>query len=216
MRSRRQRTEQAILRATLGIILSGEQVTKSAICRETPCSPATLSRFFPDLEVARISCFLGAAAQEHGAPYFKGLQNSLENNATLRSRLSAIIEVQNAYVHSHLKFIREVARVSMLHEHAADEPARIATHFSRRLSQETLGPQAPSDDVKLLDAQLQQIIGYNAMLNCYQVAMNAGVSYRDHCEQLCQSVLSHLGKNTSASPRKAAAFSNTISSVKTY
>lgn len=216
MRSRRQRTEQAILRATLGIILSGEKLTKSAICRETPCSPATLSRFFPDLEVARINCFLGAAAKEHGAPYFKGLQNSLENNATLRSRLSAIIEVQNAYVHSHLKFIREVARVSMLHEHAADEPARIATHFSRRLSQDTLGPQALSDDVKLLDAQLQQIIGYNAMLNCYQVAMNAGVSYKDHCEQLCQSVLSHLGKNSSASPRKVAAFSSRISSVKTH
>lgn len=216
MRSRRQRTEQAILRATLGIILSGEKLTKSAICRETPCSPATLSRFFPDLEVARINCFLGAAAKEHGAPYFKGLQNSLENNATLRSRLSAIIEVQNAYVHSHLKFIREVARVSMLYEHAADEPARIATHFSRRLSQDTLGPQALSDDVKLLDAQLQQIIGYNAMLNCYQVAMNAGVSYKDHCEQLCQSVLSHLGKNTAASPRKVAAFSSRISSVKTH
>ena len=213
--SRRQRTEQAILRATLGIILSGEKLTKSAICRETPCSPATLSRFFPDLEVARINCFLGAAAKEYGAPYYKGLQNSLENNATLRSRLSAVIEVQNAYVHSHLKFIREVAHVSMLYEHGADELNRMATHFSRRLSQDTLGAQALSEDVKLLDAQLQQIIGYSAMLNCYQVAMNTGVSYKDHCEQLCQSVLSHLGKSPSASPRKVAAFSSRISSIKT-
>ena len=67
---------------------------------------------------------------------------------------------------------------------------------------------------------MKKFLVYRSVLKAleedYQVAMNAGVSYRDHCEQLCQSVLSHLGKNTSASPRKAAAFSNTISSVKTY
>lgn len=197
-RSRRQRTEQAILRATLGIILSGEKLTKSAVCRETPCSPATLFRFFPDLEVARINCFLGAAAKEYGAPYFKGIQASLDNNATLRSRLSAILEVQNAYVHSHLNFIREVARVSMMDEYSADEPAMLAIHFSRKLAQDALGPHASSEDQKLLDAQLQQIIGYNGMLNCYQVALNAGVSYKDHCEQLCRSILSQFGKTTYA------------------
>lgn len=214
--SRRQRTEQAILRATLGIVLAGEKLTKSAVCRETPCSPATLSRFYPDLEIARINCFLGSAAKERGTPYFKGLQKSLENNATLKNRLRAIVEVQNAYVHSHLNFIREVARVSMLPEHFADEPAKLAVHFSRRLSQDALGGQALTEDLKRLEAQLQQVIGYNAMLNCYHVAMNAGLSYKEHCEQLCQSIVSQLGKQPRTPPRKVAAYGNRISSVSSH
>ncbi len=210
-RSRRQRTEQSILLATLGIILSGEKLTKSAICRETPCSPATLFRFFPDLEVARINCFLGAAAKEYGAPYFRGIQASIENNTSLRGRLSAILEVQNAYVHSHLNFIREVARVSMLDEYSADEPAMLAIHFGRKLAQDALGPHASAEDLKLLDAQLQQIIGYNGMLNCYQVALNAGVSYKDHCEQLCKSILSQFGNNIYAVKRDVGLLSSRAS-----
>ena len=191
-RSRRQRTEEAILRATLAIILSGEKLTKTAICSQTPCSPATLFRFFPDLEVARVNCFLGSAAKEYGSPYLRGLQAALANHSTLRGRLNAIVEVQNAYVHSHLNFIREVARVSMLDEYQAEEPAQLAMHFSRRLAEDTLGPHARTEDLRLLDAQLQQIIGYNAMLTCHQVAINAGISYKDHCEQMSKSVLNQF------------------------
>ena len=54
------------------------------------------------------------------------------------------------------------------------------------------GAAAGPQTVKIDPTQLQQIIGYNAMLTCHQVAINAGISYKDHCEQMSKSVLNQF------------------------
>lgn len=193
--SRRQRTDEAILRATLEIILSGKKLTKAAVCSETPCSPATLFRFYPDLEVAQRNCFSGMAARDYAKPFYSGLESTWDKHATLADRLTAIIDLQNAYVHTHLNFIKELMRAALTADISANSPAILSQNFCRRLAQDTLSPTAAAADVNMLEAQLQQLIGFHAMLNGYQVASSAGVSYKDHSTVLAKAILSQL--NTS-------------------
>ena len=194
--SRRQRTDEAILRATLDIILSGKKLTKTLICSETPCSPATLFRFYPDIEVARANCFRGAAAKEYSQPFYKGVELALDRHSTLINRLTAIIDVQNAYVHTHLTYIKEVTRASLTDDSAPDTPAKLNKDLCHRLAQDTLGLNAALEDINMLEAQLQQLIGFNAMLSGYQVASSSSVPYIDHSKLMAKAILSQLKTST--------------------
>jgi len=183
------------MRATLQIILSGERLTKSAICVASPCSPATLYRYFPDIKQAAEDCFLSDAAKAFGAPYFRGLKSACEEHSSLQSRLHAIIELQNTYVLSHMKFVRAVAKVTTRNDLPVNEPLKLALFFCDKLAEEELGPYASDDAKNTLARELEQVVGYRAMLSCYQLALAENTNYRDHCRRIVQTI---VGGNTAA------------------
>lgn len=189
-KTRRERTKEAILRAVLGLVLSGDKLTKSKVCEGTPCSPATLFRFYPDLEAARLECFGSSAAHEIISPYIQGLHAIEQTQPDLSQRLKSIIRLQHAFVLSQLNFVREITRASIGEEWIQEQSiGNSTTAFCRRLAEQAMGDHSTSQDIGRLDAQLQPIIGFQAMYNGYQVSQKAGIPYPEHADLLAKALL---------------------------
>lgn len=191
-KTRRDRTREAILRAVLNLITSGEKLSKARVHQTTPCSPATLFRFYPDLEVARVECFFGMAAQEIIQPYFNAMTTIADTNPTLAERLHAITRLQHAFVLSQLSFVREFTRISLDDPSLQGQKADETIAFCARLAQEALDGEATPVQQSRLAAQLQQIIGFQAMFNSYQVAQKAGIAFTEHCDSMTAALLDQV------------------------
>ena len=89
------------------------------------------------------------------------------------------------------KLMSELLGAGVLDRLAPEDRAR-----AQRLAQDTLGLNAALEDINMLEAQLQQLIGFNAMLSGYQVASSSSVPYIDHCKLMAKAILSQLKTST--------------------
>lgn len=192
--SRKARTREAILRAVLTIVLEERELTKPAVCAQTPCSAATLYRFFPDLKRAERESFSCQAAQSIDAPFRNGLLRALHSETGLEACLRAIVQHQGFFIRTNLQFTRKVSQTLFSQpETNADATTALETAtgaflqgFIDNLIQRKAAALTGEVDRESLRVTLRELIGYQALDQSYRAAQEQGVTYEDYCEALIQ------------------------------
>lgn len=197
--SRKARTREAILRAILDLTLKEKPLTKAAVCANTPCSPATLYRFFPDLDVALRESFLSLAAKAIGAQYYEGLVKALDDHKSLEARLQAIVRMQGFFIRSNRDFVREVAKTVSLDPELQTEPGKLAKIFPDKIIFDAVPNLTSEAAVDRLREPLRRLIGYTAMDDTYTSAQRLGSTYEVLCEAVIQDVLKQFALVTNNS-----------------
>ena len=199
--SRKSRTREAILRAILELKLQEKPLTKAGVCANTPCSPATLYRFFPDLDAAVRESFLSLAAKAIGAQYYEGLVRALDDNQGLEARLHAIVRMQGFFIRSNRDFVREVAKIVRLDPELETEPGKLAKTFPDNIIFDAVPNLTSEAAIDKLREPLRRLIGYTAMNDTYSSAQGLGTTYEMLCESVIEDVLEQfaLVTNTAAS-----------------